>query len=329
MAEMIRAIVAHQPGGPAVLQIEARPMPTPQLGWALVRVRAFGLNRAEMFTRQGHSPSVRFPRVIGIEMVGEIVHDTTGRLQPGQKVASAMGEMGRDYDGSYAEYTCLLSERLMPLDTNLPWATLAAIPEMFFTAYGALTESLNVQAGQILLIRGGTSSVGLLTLSLAKRMGLTVISTTRQPARRDFLLKQGADYVIIDDGDIAPKVHELFPGGVNAVQELVGTASLLDSLRATAPKGTVCFTGILGNRWVLEQFEPFQAIPSSVKLTTYTSDTLNLQMAPSALQQFVADVESGHATVHIDRVFDFEDIVAAHTYMETNQATGKLVVRVG
>ena len=91
----MRAVVIHKAGGPEVLGLEERPIPAPKDGWVLIRVRAFGLNRSELFTRQGHSPDVAFPRVLGIEAVGEVVAAPTAALGPGDKVATAMGGMGR------------------------------------------------------------------------------------------------------------------------------------------------------------------------------------------------------------------------------------------
>jgi NADPH:quinone reductase len=98
----VRAIVVHHPGGPDVLTLEDRPLPAARPGWPLVRVRAFGLNRAELITRSGGSgDAVEFPRVIGIECVGEVVDAADSDLQVGQTVVAAMGEMGRAFDGGY------------------------------------------------------------------------------------------------------------------------------------------------------------------------------------------------------------------------------------
>ena len=104
---MMKAVVIYEAGGPEVLKVESRPIPTPRAGQVLIRVKAFGLNRSELFTRQGHSPSVPFPRVLGIEAVG-LVEDAPGQeFQKGTAVATAMGGMGRQFDGGYAEYTCV------------------------------------------------------------------------------------------------------------------------------------------------------------------------------------------------------------------------------
>ena len=103
----MKAVVIHEAGGPEVLKVEKRPIPVPHSGQVLIRVKAFGLNRSELFTRQGHSPGVPFPRILGIEAVG-LVEDAPGKeFHKGAVVATAMGGMGRQFDGGYAEYTCV------------------------------------------------------------------------------------------------------------------------------------------------------------------------------------------------------------------------------
>ncbi len=108
--------------------------------------------------------------------------------------------------------------------------------------------------------------------------------------------------------------------------ELIGTVTLLDSLQAVAPKGIVCFTGLLGNAWVMHEFEPMAAIPSTVKLTHYSTETVTAANSTRALQQIVDGVAAGRYRVSIDQVFHFHEIVEAHRYMEENRAKGKLVV---
>jgi NADPH:quinone reductase-like Zn-dependent oxidoreductase len=322
----MRAIRVHRPGGPEVLQIDELPVPASRPGWVRIRVRAFGLNRSELFTRQGHSPGVRFPRVLGIECVGE-VHDPGGTdLAVGQPVAALMGEMGRAYDGGYAEYTLVPRERVMPVRTTLPWDVLAALPETYLTAWGSLVEAMDVQAGQTLLIRGGTSSVGMAALSLAKEMGLRVVASTRDAAKAHALRTNGADDVVVDTGRISEEIAARVPGGVDAVLELVGTVTLLDSLRAVRPRGVVCNTGILGNAWVLESFEPLEDIPSTVRLTTYQSGTTSAERSTGALQEIVDGVAAGRYSANLQRRFRFDEIVEAHRFMEENRGSGKLVV---
>ena len=227
----------HEPGGPNAFALEELPAPEPEPGRVLIKVHAFGLNRSEWFTRIGESPTVKLPRVLGIECVGTVVSAPTSELDEGQRVAAMMGGMGRQFDGSYAEYTSVPAANVFPLRTDLPWDVLGALPEMLQTCHGSLHVGLSVQAGDTLLIRGGTSSIGLATLAMAKVAGLRVLSTSRSEAKADALRKAGADDVVIDDGELGPKIRRDHPDGLDRVLELIGTTTLLDSLQCVRSGG--------------------------------------------------------------------------------------------
>ena len=321
----MKAIVADKPGAPDVLTLRDLPTPVAKEGWVLVRVKAFGLNRAELFTRQGDSPGVTFPRILGIECVG-VVEDAPGTsLKKGQKVACIMGGMGRQIDGGYAEYTLVPASSAFPVETDLDWATFGAVPEMFQTTLGSLTSGLELRAGDRLLVRGGTSSIGLLAARLAKNLGATVLATTRSPDRAAKLTAIGVDHVVVDDGtSLVAQVRAIAPGGVERVLELIGTTTLLDSLKCARPGGVVCMTGILGGKWTLEEFTPMGDIPNGVKLTSYSGGAGDLDGAQ--LQRFVGDVAAGRQAIDVDRTFTLAEVPDAHRYMEANRATGKLVV---
>ena len=320
----MKAVVIRKSGAPEVLAIEELPVPQPPLGSVLIRVKAFGLNRSELFTRQGHSPGVKFPRVLGIEAVGIVEEAPGGEFEPGQTVATAMGGMGRQFDGGYAEYTCVPAVQVQAINTALDWQMFGALPEMIQTAWGSLNSALQLKPGQSLLIRGGTTSVGLAAAVLAKQQGATVAATTRKADRETMLKDNGADHVFIDSGEIADDVHRVFPDGVDKVLELVGTTMLLDSLRCAARFGSVCMTGMVGNAWELEQFSPMGAIPSTVNLTTYAGGSQDFINTP--LQRVVNEVERDRMMPKIGRVFQLDDIVKAHRCMEDNTAGGKIVV---
>ncbi len=320
----MKAAVIRQAGAPEVLAIEEREVPQPTPGWVLIRVKAFGLNRSELFTRQGHSPGVRFPRVLGIEAVGVVEDAPGGEFEKGETVATAMGGMGRVFDGSYAEYTVVPSHQVQAINTSLDWDIFGALPEMIQTAWGSLNSSLHLKAGQSLLIRGGTTSVGLAAAALAKQKGATVAVTTRQTNREPMLRDNGADHVFIDSGEIAGAVRRVYPNGVDKVLELVGTTTLLDSLQSAARFGSVCMTGMVGNAWEFDQFSPMGAIPSTVNLTTYSGGEQDFIDTP--LQTVVNEVEAGRMKPRIGRVFRLDEIVEAHRCMEDNAAGGKIVV---
>lgn len=324
MPRTMRAVVLDAPGPPSALSIRPIPVPVPSTGWVLIRVRAFGLNRSELHTRLGLAQGVTFPRVLGIEAVGVVEECPGGEFPAGQQVAALMGGMGRVFDGGYAEYTCVPASQVVPFDSTLDWPVLGAVPEMLQTSNGSLTTGLDAQPGQSIVIRGGTSSVGLATAVLARQRGMTVLSTTRNPGKAAALAKVGADHVLIDDGNVARQVHQVLPGGADTALELVGTPTLPDTLRSVRVHGVVCFTGMLSNQWTVRDFYPIDYLPRGVRLTAYGGDAADLP--PRLLQDFLDAVAAGTAVVPIGHVYSFDEIAEAHAAMEQNLVTGKLVV---
>src|SRR6266699_1147986 len=298
MNHAMRAVVLDAPGPPSALAIRELPVPNPPNGWVLIKVKAFGLNRSELHTRLGLAQGVTFPRVLGIEAAGIVAQCPGGEFPVGQQVVA--------------------------FRSDLDWATLGALPEMLQTSHGSLTIGLDAQPGQSILIRGGTSSVGMATAVLAKQREMTVLSTTRNPGKAAALTDIGVDHVLIDDGDLARQVRAIVPDGVDTALELVGTPTLPDTLRSARVHGVVCFTGMLSNEWTVRDFYPIDYIPRGVRLTSYGGDANDL---PSrVLQEFLDAVAARDAVVPIDHVYGFDQIAEAHAAMEADHATGKLVV---
>ena len=320
----MRAYVISKPGGPEKLELKEVERPTARSGWVLIRNRAFGLNRSEWFTRRGDSPSVSFPRVLGIECVGEVIEAPDGGLEPGQTVAAMMGGMGRQFDGSYAEFVHVPRTNVFPLQTKLEWGVLGALPEMLQTVHGSLYTGLEIDRAQSLLVRGATSSIGFAAIALAKSLGLEITATSRSPKKFDELTAAGATHVVVDTGSIAESIRAIYPDGIDRVLELVGTTTLLDSLQATKRGGIVCMTGILGGQWTLPEFHPMGDVPTGVKLTSYSGEASDI--SAEQLQRYVSLVESGDLSLKTGPRFTFDRLREAHELMDSNLANGKIVI---
>ena len=324
----MRAIVRQEYGGPEQLVIRDFPDPDPLPGHAVIEVKAFGVNHAETYMRKGEWGDVA--KVSGIECVGTVKACPSGEFAPGQKVAALMGGMGRTINGSYAEYTRVPTSNVAPIASELLWEDLAAIPESYATAWTCLHGNLNLTAGQTLVIRGATSSLGQAALNIAAQAGAHVIATTRNRQRIPKLEELGAHRVELEAPDLSRRIREIAPEGVDAVLELVGNSTLLDSLAMLRRGGRVCLAGFLGGLAPMPSFNPLLQMPSGVHFSFFGSFVFGAKQFPLSdvpLQMIVDQVAAGSYKAKPARVFRFEEIAEAHRVMESNQAGGKLVVR--
>jgi NADPH:quinone reductase-like Zn-dependent oxidoreductase len=323
----MKATVITEHGGPEVLQIQELPDPVEGDGEVLIRVKAFGVNHAETHMRKGEWPEST--PVSGIEAVGTVVRDPSGKLAGGTGVLTIMGGLGRTRNGSYAEYTLAPATNVTPIETSLGWTDLAAIPESYATAWIALHDNLDLRPGQSLLVRGATSALGQAAVNVAGDLGAKVIATTRREERAELLRSLGAEEVVIDDGQIAERVRALAPDGVDRALDLVGNSVLRDSLQTVRRRGRICQAGFLGGLGPVENFLPVFDMPSGVQFSFFGSFELGTDGYPLSMipfQEIIGKVEAGIYEAKPSQVFSFDEIADAHRLMERGEAGGKLVV---
>jgi NADPH:quinone reductase-like Zn-dependent oxidoreductase len=321
----MRAILRTGFGGPDVLVIREIPEPEPKDGYAVIQVKAFGINHAEKHMREGNWAEIA--DVSGIECVGIVKSCPGGEFAVGTKVAALMGGLGRTINGSYAEYTRAPVTNVAAIESDLSWADLAAIPETYATAWTCLFRNLEVAEGQTLVIRGATSSFGQAALNMAVNAGVKVIATARNRDRFLMLESLGASRVEVEGADLSKRIAEA--GKIDAVLDLVGNSTILDSLNMLRRGGRACLAGWLGGLAPIHDFNPLLQMPSGVYLTFFGSfvfGTPGFPLSDVPLQAIAADVEAGRYRAKPSRVFRFEDIREAHRVMDANQAKGKMVV---
>jgi NADPH:quinone reductase len=323
----MKAIVIQEYGGPDQLVIKELPEPAPAPGQVVIEVKAFGLNHAETHLRQGLWGEVA--KVSGIECVGIVRSDPNGKFAVGQTVAAMMGGLGRTINGSYAQYTRVPSTNVVPFHSQLPWEQLAAIPEVYATAWTALFANLDLKSGQTLLVRGATSALGQAAVNIAAYAGAHVISTTRNPERLSTLKALGAEQALVDASDLSRQVRELYPNGIDTVLDLVGNTTIRDSFAMVRRNGRVCEAGFLGGLGPIESFLPFAQMPSGVQFSFFGSFMFGSPAFPLSdipFQTIFDRVADGTYSAKPAKTFRFEEIQDAHRLMESNQANGKIVV---
>ncbi len=322
----MQAMVIDQFGGPEQLVLRDIPTPVPGHGEVVIKVKALGINRAELYMRKGLFGEVT--SVSGIECVGQVEHDPSGTLRHGQTVATITGGMGRTRNGSYAEYTCVPVAHVFPLQTDLGWGDLAAIPESYATAWSCFFTNLRMKSGQVLFVRGGTSALGQATINIAREEGVTVFTSTRSESKVALLTELGASRVLLENGKLSEAIRASYPDGIDGVLDIIGNSTLLDSLHMARKGGRVCVAGFLGSSEPVA-FDWLANMPFGVDLNAFASLLFGTKDFPHSdipMQQIVERVANGTYKTRPVKVFPFEHLPDAHRLMESNSANGKIVV---
>ena len=295
------------------------PIPDVRPGWVLVKVQSFGLNNSEQILRLNEikAPYIQKPILPGIECVGEIADPSDSGLAVGQTVVALMGGMGRPFNGSYAEYVLLPERIVFAVDSDLPWESLGAVPETYFTAWGSLFECLRLTAEDTLLIRGATCALGYAAMQIANALGCRVIATTHRESK--LVLIADADEAVLDDGKLTGRIH-----GVTKALDLIGPRNLKDTLTAMEKGGIVCQTGILGGVYALNGFDPIKDIPNGVYLTGFFSNYPTQQI----MEEIFAFLNKKNLVPVCGQVYNLENIRDAVAAQDEGKVNGKIVIRV-
>jgi NADPH:quinone reductase len=323
--ESMHAVILAKFGGLDSLVYADIPKPLPKDGEVVIRVKGFGINHAEMHMRRGEWAEAA--EVSGIECVGIVDSCPGGEFPVGAKVAALMGGLGRTINGSYAEYTRVPASNVARMDSDLPWSQLAALPETYATAWTCLFRNLNLATGQTLVVRGATSSFGQAAVKMAVVAGARVIATTRKRERFALLEELGTERVELEAPDLAARIAEAKQ--VDAVLDLVGNSTILDSLGMLRRGGTACLAGFLGGLDPVQDFNPLLQMPSGVNMNFFGSfvfGTPGFPLSDVPLHDIAQQVADGRLDATPSHVFSFNEIQEAHRIMEAGEAGGKMVV---
>ena len=324
----MKAVIISEPGDPSVLKIEHIPTPEPMADQVRVRIHATSLNRADLLQRAGGypAPAPWPPNIPGLEIAGEVDAlgpDATG-LAKGDRVFGLVG------GGGYAEYVITTVDQLARIPANFTFTDAAAVPEVFMTAYDALFLQADLGIGERLLVHAIGSGVGTAALQLAKAAGATVYGTARSASKTDRARALGID-AAFDPEDFATTVRDATNGnGVDVIMDFIGGPYLASNLDALAPRGRLVVVGLMGGSKTPIDL----GILMSKRLHIFGTMLRNRSRAEKATltARFAANVvpllADGRVRPIVDRIFAFEDVVAAHTYMETNTNFGKIVLRI-
>ena len=325
----MRAVVIVRPGGPGVLRIDERPDPVPGAQQVRVRVRAFGINRADLLQRRGAYPAPPgWPADIpGLEFAGEV--DATGDGVTGWTSGNRV--MGIAGGGTYAEYVVIPAAHLLPMPAGMSFTDGAAVPEAFMTAHDAL-ERLAVAADEWVLVHAVGSGVGTAALQLVHQRGASCIGTSRTPAKLRAAAAMGLDAgVDTTSDDWSATVRRLVPGGVDAALDLVGGDLFPQTLETLRVRGRLVLVGLTAGRHARVDLSVILRNRLRIEGTVLRSrsDDEKAAVVRSFGERVLPHFEAGRLRPVVERVFGFDEIAEAHRLMENNATFGKLVVDVG
>ena len=337
----MRAVKFSGAGGPEVLEIVDVPTPTPGPGEVLIKVAAAGLNRADALQRRGHYPPPEGASDIpGLEVSGTVVSFGSAPEKGAKKFAKAKERMPVGSEvcalltgGGYAEYVVAPAGQVLPVPEPLDVVAAASVPEVAATVYANFFFDNRVKPGDVVLIHGGSGGIGTMAIQLLSALQCTVIVTVSSAEKAAYALNLGAHHVInYERQDFLDQVRKITAGeGVDFILDVVGGKYLDKNVKSLAIGGTIITIGLQGGakgEINLAQMVSKRAIlrgsalrPRSVKTKSQIMGELYRNVWPL--------ISSGYVTSHLDRIFDFDDVVEAHEYFDSGQHRGKVLLRIG
>jgi putative PIG3 family NAD(P)H quinone oxidoreductase len=326
----MKTVYIKEFGGPENLEIRELPdPPKPESNDVLVRVRAAGLNRADLLQRRGHypPPSGYSPNIPGLEFAGEVAE--TGSNVPDFKAGDRV--FGITAGEAQAELLRIDHRLLTKIPDNLSFTEAAAVPEAFITTYDAVFTQGNLKGEETLLVQAIGSGVGLAALQLGKVFGHRVLGTSRTGEKlergREFGLDEGI--VVGSDAKFADEIlSKTDGGGVDVILDLVGGAYFEENLKSLALKGRLLLVGLTAGSSA--QFNLGLALSKRLTLIGTVLRARSIEDKANATRAFAISVvpllAAGSAKPNVDKVFDFRDVRAAHEYLESNESFGKVVL---
>ena len=327
LPKTMKAVEIAQPGGPEVLRIAERPVPSMKPGEVLVKVAAAGVNRPDVEQRRGnYPPPPGASDIPGLEIAGTVVAcgEGAGAWREGDAVTALVA------GGGYAEYCTAPAEQCLPVPKGLSMAEAATLPETFFTVWHNVFDRVKLKTGEIFLVHGGSSGIGTTAIQLAKAFGAKVYTTAGTAEKCEACLKLGADRAInYKTEDFAAIIKEETGGkGVNVILDMVAASYLKQNISSLATEGRIAMIALLGGREATIDLGQFLR-----KRITLTGSALRPRsiaekgaIAKSLLQNVWPLIEAGKVKPVMDSMLPLADAAKAHARMESSAHIGKIAL---
>lgn len=321
------AVVIEGKGGPEVLQVQTIDVPQPGPGEVLIAVKAAGVNRPDVLQRKGFYPAPKGHSTLpGLEVAGTIaaLGDGVTRFKVGDAV------MALANGGGYAAYCVTDARATIGKPASLSFEQAAAIPETFFTVWHNVVERGQLKSGELFLIHGGTSGIGVTAIQLAKALGASVFATAGSDEKCAACVKLGADRAInYTKEDFAEVIKAETEGkGVNVILDMVGGDYIERNIKSLGDDGRMVNIAYQKGSTATVDF-----MRVMLKRLTITGSTLRIRsaevkgaIAAAVEREVLPLITSGKITIPIDSTFKLQDAAKAHERMESNQHIGKIVL---